>query len=74
MTEKAKSPDPAAINQAVTRLRKTCRQLDALTLLSDDAIAPVEAERKGPLYAYRLKRAKRLLDSRQPENLEKVGE
>lgn len=75
MTEKAKLPDPAAINRAVIRLRETCRQLDALTLLLDDAIAQVEAEnRKSPLYAYRLKRAKHLLDSRQPERLEKVGE
>lgn len=75
MTEKAKLPDPAAINRAVIRLRETCRQLDALTLLLDDAIAQVEAEnRKSPLYAYRLKRAKHLLDSGQPERLEKVGE
>lgn len=75
MTEKAKSPDPAAINRTVARLHETCQQLDALTLLLDDAIAQVEAEnRKSPLYAYRLKRAKRLLDSPKPEKLEKVGE
>ena len=74
MTEKATLPEPAAINRAITRLRETCRQLNALTLLLDDAIALVEAEnRKSPLYAYRLG-GKVFINFSQPKKLEKVGE
>lgn len=70
MTEKAKLPDQAAIDRAVARLSETCRQLDALTLLLDDAIAQVEAEnRRSPLYIHRQERAKRLLGSRKQEKL-----
>lgn len=75
MTQQPKIPGPEARARAVSRLRETCEMLDALNLFLDDAITQVEAEnRKSPLYAYRLKRAKHLLDSRQPERLEKVGE
>lgn len=76
MTQKAKLPDRAAIDRAIARMRETCRQLDALTLLLDDAIAQVEAEnRPSPLYVHRLERARHLLNSRSSENSEeKDGE
>lgn len=68
MTEKAELPDQAAIDRAVARLGETCRQLEALTIFMDDAIAQIEAEnRRSPLYVHRLERAKRLLDSCQQE-------
>lgn len=71
MTEKVKLPSPEAINRSVARLREACEMLDALNLFLDDAIAQIEAEnRKSPLYAYRLQRAKRLLDSRSLEKSE----
>lgn len=43
-------------------------QLEALTMLMDDAIAKIEAEnRKNPLYICRIQKAKLLLNF-QPEN------
>lgn len=74
MTEKAKLPSPEAINRATDRLREACQMLDALNLFMDDVIAQIEAEnRKSPLYAYRLRRAKRLLDSQPLEKPEEKG-
>lgn len=74
MTEKPKLPDQAAIDRSVVRLRETCRQLEALTIFMDDAIAQIEAEnRKSPLYVYRLERAKKLLPERFCEKLEEKG-
>ena len=75
--------DPETRARAVDRLREACRMLDALNLFLDDAlallgglspIAQVEAEnRKSPLYAYRLQRAKCLLDSRYAEKSDDGG-
>ena len=71
MTQQLTIPDPEARARAVARLREACQMLDALNLFMDDAIAQIEAEnRKSPLYAYRLQRAKRLLDSHSLEKLE----
>lgn len=68
MIQQSRMPDPEARARAVARLREACQMLDALNLFMDDAIAQIEAEnRKSPLYAYRLQRAKRLLDSRSLE-------
>ena len=70
MTQKVKLPDRNAIDRSVARLRETCHQLEALTMLMDDAIAKIEAEnQKNPLYVRRIEKAKRLLNL-QPENSE----
>lgn len=60
MTPKVKLPAQSAIDRSVTRLQATCQQLEALTMLMDDAIAVGEAEnRQSPLYTYRIQKAKR---------------
>lgn len=75
MIQQPRMPNPEARARAVARLREACQMLDALNLFLDDAIAQIEAEnRKSPLYAYRLRRAKRLLDSQPLEKLEEKGE
>ena len=71
MTHHPRIPDPETRARSVARLREACKMLDALNLFLDDAIAQVEAEnRKSPLYAYRLQKAKHLLDSRYAEKSE----
>lgn len=68
MTASAKLPDPEKIQQGVEKSREACKLLDALNLILDDAIAQIEAEnRRSPLYVYRLKRAKHLLDAHKEE-------
>lgn len=55
MTQKVKLPEQSAIDRSVARLCETCRQIEALTILMDDAIAKIEAEnRKNPLYLHRI--------------------
>jgi len=59
MNDRPRIPDPETRKQSVERLRQVCRQLDALNLLADEAIAQAEADiRNSPLTAYRLGRAK----------------
>lgn len=74
MTQQPRIPDPETKARSVARLREACEMLDALNLFLDDAIAQIEAEnRKSPLYAYRLQRAKRLLDSGSLEKAKAKG-
>jgi hypothetical protein len=59
MTLKIKQPDKDAFARSVNRLRETCRQLEAPTLLMDDTLAQIEAEnQKSSLYLHRVQRAK----------------
>lgn len=44
MTQRIQQPNKDAFARSVNRLRETCRQLEALTLLMDDTIAQIEAE------------------------------
>ncbi|MBE9018075.1 hypothetical protein C7Y66_01865 [Chroococcidiopsis sp. CCALA 051] len=64
MTQRIQQPNKDAFARSVNRLRETCRQLEALTLLMDDTIAQIETEnQKSSLYLYRIQRAKQLLNS-----------
>ncbi len=60
MNDQPRIPDSETRKRSIERLRQVCRQLDALNLLADEAIAQAEADiRNSPLTAYRLGRAKR---------------
>jgi len=60
MNDLPRIPDPETRKRSVERLRQVCRQLDALNLLADEAIAQAETDiRNSPLTAYRLGKAKR---------------
>jgi len=60
MNDLPRIPDPETRKRSVERLRQVCRQLDALNLLADEAIAQAETDiRSSPLTAYRLGKAKR---------------
>lgn len=66
-------PSPEMFQHSAECLREACRQLDALNLILDDAIAQMDAiNRSSPLYIRRLERAKKLLNSQsQPESAAK---
>ncbi len=60
MNDRLRIPDPETKRQCLEKMRQVCRQLDALNLLADEAIALAEADiRNSPLSAYRLGRVKR---------------
>ena len=63
MNNQPKIPDLETRRRSVEKLREVCRQFDALNLLLDEAIARAEADiRNSPLTAYRLGKAKRVVE------------
>lgn len=72
MTQPPQIIEPKNVKRAVTRLRETCRQLDALNLQLDELIAKVEEDiRQSPLTQYRLKRGNTIKLSGSPKIVEK---
>lgn len=72
MTEQRQPPDIEKVKQTSAKIREICKRADANILILDDLIAQLEENiRSSPVYQYRLKRAKQLLNF--PENqLQKI--
>ena len=72
MTDKPQPPDIEKVKQRSAKIREICKRADANILILDDIIAQLEENiRSSPVYQYRLKRAKQLLNF--PENqLQKI--
>lgn len=72
MTEQRQPPDIDKVKQTSAKIREICKRADANILILDDVIAQLEENiRSSPVYQYRLKRAKQLLNF--PENqLQKI--
>ena len=72
MTEQRQPPDIEKVKQTSAKIREICKRADANILILDDIIAQLEENiRSSPVYQYRLKRAKQLLNF--PENqLQKI--
>ncbi len=68
MTHSKQLPDPEKMQHGADKLREACRQLDALNLILDDAIAQVEAENRRSLqYHSRIERAKKFVKAGKPQ-------
>ena len=72
MTQQRQLPDLEKVKQTSAKIQEICKRADANILILDDIIAQLEADnRSSPVYQYRLKRAKRLLNFPQ-EQIEKT--
>ena len=72
MTQQRQLPDLEKVKQTSAKIQEICKRADANILILDDIIAQLEADnRSSPIYQYRLKRAKRLLNFPQ-EQIEKT--
>lgn len=72
MTDKPHAPDIEKVKERSAKIQEICKRADANILILDDIIAQLEADnRSSPVYQYRLKRAKRLLNFPQ-EQIEKT--
>lgn len=67
MSDKPQPPDIEKVKQTSAKIQEICKRADANILILDDIIAQLEEDnRSSPVYQYRLKRAKQLLNF--PEN------
>lgn len=72
MTQQRQLPNLEKVKQTSAKIQEICKRADANILILDDIIAQLEADnRSSPIYQYRLKRAKRLLNFPQ-EQIEKT--
>lgn len=63
MTEQRQPPDIEKVKQTSAKIQEICKRADANILILDDIIAQLEENiRSSPVYQYRLKRAKQLLN------------
>lgn len=69
MTDKPQPPDIEKVKQRSAKIREICKRADANILILDDIIAQLEEDiRSSPVYQYRLKRAKQLLNFPQQQS------
>ena len=69
MTDKPQPPDIEKVKQRSAKIREICKRADANILILDDIIAQLEQDnRSSPVYQYRLKRAKQLLNFPQQQS------
>lgn len=72
MTEQRQLPDIEKVKKTSTKIQAICNRVDANILILDEIIAQLEEGiRQQPIYRYRLKRAKGLLNLNQ-EKLEVI--
>jgi hypothetical protein len=63
MTQKLKQPDLARVKARAAKFQEVMQRADANLVILDHIIAELEADiRKQPMYLYRLKKAKQLLN------------
>ncbi|NKB18118.1 MAG: hypothetical protein HC770_08640, partial [Pseudanabaena sp. CRU_2_10] len=63
MNQQPQPPDPERVQQWAAKNQKIIERADANILILDRIIAELEADiRKQPMYQYRLKKAKQLLN------------
>ena len=69
MSEQRQLPDIEKVKQTSAKIQGICKRVDANILILDDIIAQLEEGiRQQPIYHYRLKRAKRLLNLEQEKS------